>query len=105
MGACYGLYQNQQLRNKDIDVPFFNFNGEEHYVKVVNVYDGDTCQVMMKFNNNYYKFKIRALGYDSPEMKTPKDATRRLKINKIKSEYLEHMSMSDSYYYSDLSEN
>lgn len=80
MGACYSLYKNQQLRNKDIDVPFFNFNGEEHYVKVVDVYDGDTCQVMMTFNNNYYKFKIRALGYDSPEMKPPKDATRRLKI-------------------------
>lgn len=80
MGTCYSFYQINQLKNHDIDVPFFDLNGQTHYVKVVDVYDGDTCQIMMKFNGNYYKFKIRALGYDSPEMKPPKDDKNRLKL-------------------------
>ena len=77
MGICYSLYQIEQLKNHDIDVPFFDLDGQTHYVKVVDVYDGDTCQIMMKFNGGYYKFKVRALGYDSPEMKPPKDAKNR----------------------------
>ena len=80
MGICYSLYQNQQLIKHEIDVPFFNFDGQIHTVKVVDVYDGDTCQIMMKFNNSYYKFKVRALGYDSPEMKPPMNVENRLKI-------------------------
>ena len=80
MGICYSIYFKNELKNHDIDVPFFDFDGQTHDVKVVDVYDGDTCHIMMKFNGSFYKFKIRALGYDSPEMKPPKDDENRLKI-------------------------
>ena len=80
MGICYSKYQLSKLKNHDIDVPFFDLNGQTHFVKVVDVYDGDTCHIMMKFNNSFYKFKVRALGYDSPEIKPPKNDKNRYKI-------------------------
>lgn len=80
MGSCYSKYQLIKLKNHNIDVPFFDLNGQTHFVKVVDVYDGDTCHIMMKFNNSFYKFKVRALGYDSPEIKPPKNYKNRYKI-------------------------
>lgn len=80
MGTCYSLYEINQLKNQDTNVPFFDFNGQTHYVKVINVYDGDTCHAIMKINGNYYKIKIRAFGYDSPEMKPSKDDPNRIII-------------------------
>lgn len=80
MGCCYSIYLANQLKNTDNEVPFFDLNGQTHLAKVVNVYDGDTCHVIIKFNNKFYKFKVRALGYDSPEIKPSINLPNRNKI-------------------------
>jgi len=80
MGCCYSIYLINQLRNLNMEVPFFDLNGQTHLVKVVNVYDGDTCHVIMKFSYKFYKFKVRALGYDSPEIKPSVHLANRDKI-------------------------
>lgn len=38
--------------------------------KVISVYDGDTITVILPFERNFYKSKIRVLGVDTPEIKT-----------------------------------
>ena len=37
--------------------------------RVVDIYDGDTCTIVMKFNNIYNKFTVRLNGIDTCEMK------------------------------------
>ena len=84
MGNCYSYVTNMKLNNElkklDDTVELFDLKGMEYSAKVVDVYDGDTCTVIFNLSGNLVKFKCRCKGYDSPEMKPPKDATRRLKI-------------------------
>ena len=51
------------------DAPFFSLNGLQTRAKIVHVYDGDTVHGIIILNKKPKKFKIRMLGYDSPEMK------------------------------------
>ncbi len=80
MGLCisYGIYQSLKLKNSSI--PLFDLKGNEYNVKVVDIYDGDTCHVVIYFNNKWTKFKIRCLGYDSPEIKPSKNLKNRDKV-------------------------
>tara|TARA_B100000161_G_C33549643_1_gene414757 strand:- start:1411 stop:1902 length:492 start_codon:yes stop_codon:yes gene_type:complete len=71
---------NSKLKNLDNDVPLFDLKGKIYSAKVVDVYDGDTCTIVLYLNNNFTKFKLRCLGYDSPEMKPPKDIKDRDKL-------------------------
>ena len=77
MGNCLNYYYYYDLIHSTNDTPLFNFEGQEFYAKVVDVYDGDTCSIVIRLNNNWTKFKVRALGYDTPEMKPPKNADNR----------------------------
>jgi endonuclease YncB( thermonuclease family) len=51
------------------DIPYFTFNGKTFYGLPCNVYDGDTFSIIFIFQNNIIKYKCRALGYDSAEIK------------------------------------
>lgn len=55
----------------------FNFANQTHYCKVIKVYDGDTITVAIEIHNKIYKYSLRMLGYDSPEMKPPKNQKNR----------------------------
>ena len=77
MGVCYSIYKNNQLKSTDDDIPLFTLKDKEFTAKIVDVYDGDTCSIVIYLNNKFTKFKLRCLGYDSPEMKPPKDAENR----------------------------
>ena len=81
MGNCYSYINNIKLNNElkklDDNIELFDLKNMEYNAKVVDVYDGDTCSIVIRLNNNWTKFKLRALGYDTPEMKPPKDAKNR----------------------------
>ena len=81
MGNCYSYYinykLNNELKNLKDDIDFFDLKGKTFDAKVVDVYDGDTCSIVIRLNNKWTKFKVRALGYDTPEMKPPKNADNR----------------------------
>ena len=53
----------------------FDFKGLVCKAKVVRVYDGDTCWVVMPVSGTLRKIKVRLLGIDTPEihpdLKTP----------------------------------
>jgi endonuclease YncB( thermonuclease family) len=58
------------LQQTSMNIPEFTLKGINTIAKVVDVYDGDTCKVVIDFNGKMTKFTIRLNGYDSPEMRT-----------------------------------
>ena len=76
MGSILGCvivkynYDMNKLNNiNSDDISIFSLNGYSTQAKVVDVYDGDTCTIVFKWEGKYRKFKCRCYGYDSPEMK------------------------------------
>ena len=58
----------QNITSKDIDR--FTLDGKKGPVKVVSIYDGDTCDVVFELYGKYKeRFKCRLLNYDAPELK------------------------------------
>jgi endonuclease YncB( thermonuclease family) len=62
--------------------PLFSFNGLTTFGKVIDIYDGDTIDIVITANGSLFHFKARLYGYDSPEMKPPKDAANRDEIKR-----------------------
>lgn len=53
------------------------FTNVNAMVRVVDIYDGDTCTVVIKFDNNFFKHTVRLCGIDTCEMKS-KDENNKL---------------------------
>jgi endonuclease YncB( thermonuclease family) len=47
----------------------FSFIGKSFIGVPTNIYDGDTLSIIFVYNGIPVKYRCRALGYDSPEMK------------------------------------
>lgn len=63
----------------DNKTPLFSLDGTYCQCKVVNVYDGDTCKVVFPFSGKMYRWNVRLTGYDTPEMRPPKNQENREK--------------------------
>ena len=50
-------------------IKLFSFKDLKTICRVVDVYDGDTCTIIFDFKGEIIKYKVRCMGYDSPEMK------------------------------------
>lgn len=51
---------------------FFGFDSIIlHKCKIVDVYDGDTCTCVLQYpdSNKYFKWKVRLVGYNAPELR------------------------------------
>ena len=57
----------------------FNLINYSTWVRVVDVYDGDTCKVLMNYRGQIDQWTVRMNGYDSPEMKPAKTNPNREK--------------------------
>lgn len=58
------------IRNIELDTyPLFSLDGYITMAKVLQCYDGDTCDIFLLYNNLPMHLKARMYGYDSPEMK------------------------------------
>ena len=73
-------------------IPFHTMDGYNTIGKVTEVYDGDTITVIMKYKNCMDKFKIRLIGYDSPELKPRKDIDDRQNIVSLAKEAKKQLS-------------
>lgn len=72
------LETKKKLENINADdIDLFSLNGQTFLGKVVEMYDGDTCKIVLAINNNLQKFNCRLLGLDTPEMKPPADKPNR----------------------------
>lgn len=75
---CFFSFKNIFLKNnKDLEnfdkISFFSLEGKIFKCRVVDVYDGDTLTVIFKYKKEWNKWKIRMLGYDTPEIRQPRD--------------------------------
>ena len=52
------------------EIKYFDFNNKTFICKCIDVYDGDSITVIFYLFNDYYKFKIRLAGIDTPEIRT-----------------------------------
>jgi len=59
-----------KLRNiNDDDIHIFSLKAIKTYGKIIKNYDGDTADCVLIYKNDFYRFKVRFYGYDSPEIK------------------------------------
>lgn len=56
------------LMEQTDSLPLYKLEGKFE-CKVVDVYDGDTCTIVLINKGGFEKHKLRMYGYDSPEMK------------------------------------
>jgi endonuclease YncB( thermonuclease family) len=61
------IIELQNIKCDDIDE--FTLNNIKTVCKAVDIYDGDTCKIVLIIKNILYKFDCRLLGLDTPEMK------------------------------------
>ena len=66
-------FKNKKLSKQTIETKEWSFKNRIYMAKVVAVYDGDTIRAVFKFNGDYYKFNIRLMGIDTPEIRTKND--------------------------------
>ena len=59
------------------DVPEFTLCGQVLNGKIVEMYDADTCKIVLPLFGGVYKFTCRLNGIDTPEMKPRKDKPNR----------------------------
>ena len=61
---------DSELANSSNDIPLYSLDGKILNCKIVDIYDGDTCTAVIRINKKQLqKYKVRMMGYDSPEMK------------------------------------
>lgn len=78
-------FRNELLKCNN-DTEMFSLDGQYKLCKVVDVYDGDTIKVVFDLNGSFYRWTIRMLGYNSPEMRVSinnpaRDTIKQLAIN------------------------
>jgi endonuclease YncB( thermonuclease family) len=61
----------KELKNQTIDTCNYNLSGLTVYAKIVYVVDGDTVDTVFKYNDQYYKFRLRLKAINTPETKGP----------------------------------
>ena len=74
INKCYSFYLLQNANDK---IKIFNLENYKGWVKVVNVYDGDTFRACLYLHGKILKFTFRPTGYDAPEMKPRLDMPQR----------------------------
>ena len=70
MSCCCFKTDYNKIKNSSNDIPEFSLDGYDTNAKVVDVYDGDTCKIVLIYKNQLTKFTIRMAGYDCPELRT-----------------------------------
>lgn len=65
---------------KDQDLPIFSFENQIKICKIVDVYDGDSFTACFFNNDKIIKYKFRAYGYDSPEIRPRLNLENRQEI-------------------------
>ena len=61
------------------DIPEFSLDGIKTKCKVVDIYDGDTCKIVIVINNELMRFACRLNFINAPEMKPLKSKLDREK--------------------------
>ena len=79
MGSCTSI-NIEELRDLKL-FSFKNYVGDNIESYVVDVYDGDTLDIVFEMRGKMTRHKLRLKGYDAPEVK-PKKTTLNREIHK-----------------------
>lgn len=60
----------QEFHRVGTNVAEFSLNGKECFGRVIDIYDADTMTVIIPLFGAYYRYSVRLLGIDTPEMKS-----------------------------------
>lgn len=60
----------EELQLQTITTPLFSLEGKEMFAKCVKCYDGDTIHIVLKYNDEYVRFRCRLLEIDTPELRS-----------------------------------
>jgi micrococcal nuclease len=74
----------------------FSFEGLHCLVKVVKVYDGDTCTLIFDRKGEIIKVSCRLFGIDTPEIRTRNDEEKKRGYEAKK--FLEYLVLDDIIY-------
>lgn len=74
--------------NYGYDTPAFTLKYTKCYARCVGVSDGDTCQLIIPFAGQMYKFSIRLQGIDTSEM-TSKDPQNKARAIRARNRLIE----------------
>lgn len=73
----YSLIWRMNIMNKNKKYSQYSLTNYTTWIKIIEVYDGDTIKGLMNFRNKIDLWNIRMYGYDSPEMKPLKTKDNR----------------------------
>jgi endonuclease YncB( thermonuclease family) len=60
----------EKMRNLMLtDVKEYSLAGTAYIAKIVDIYDGDSCKVIIYRNGEFVRYTCRLLGIDAPEIK------------------------------------
>lgn len=76
----FNIINKLRLKQKTKNTPSNNIENKIFDTKVVDVYDGDTCDVVIKYQGKFKKIRIRCYGYDTPELRPSKSLENRDEI-------------------------
>ena len=71
------------IKDKMDAISYFTFRGQIFYAFPCNIYDGDTFSIFFLFRGHMMKYRVRMLGYDSPEMKPSLKKENRLQEKEL----------------------
>lgn len=69
---------DSEILKKMNDAKDFTLKDQSKYCKVIDVYDGDTVTIIFRFENEFYKKKMRLNGIDTPEIRTKDIKEKRI---------------------------
>ena len=62
------------------DIPRFDFAGQNFWVRLENLHDGDSPCVIFESDSTLYKMMTRLIGIDTPEIRTKDLAEKKLAV-------------------------
>jgi len=97
MGLCISCLETEEDKlvnilltntNDDLEkIPRFSHDNKIKICRLVNVYDGDTGDIIFVDDNKFVRHRLRINGYDSPEIKQPKNKPEDERIRERKMAY------------------
>ena len=88
-----------KLKDLTLSTSPFTLDGYYSVAKVVSVYDGDTCKVIIPYKNDFYRWNVRLTGYDTPEMRPSRNKPNRedeIKAAKLAKSFLKSRVMNNN---------
>lgn len=76
MGICFSTNHLKSCERES--TPKWTLSGREQPGKVLNVVDGDTVDIAIElYPDEYFQFRVRLYGIDTPEKRPPKASPTR----------------------------